>query len=674
MNDSVHIKRHQELSDLLAHHNHCYYVLDRPEISDAEYDQLFRELVALETAYPELKTTDSPSQKVGAAPLEKFAPVRHALPMLSLRNVKDEAEFREFDTSIRKLLATSDEIDYLCEMKLDGVAVELTYEQGKLVVGSTRGDGQTGENITENLRTIADIPQLLPGQAPDILDVRGEVYIDLEAFQQLNLSRQDEGEKTFANPRNAAAGSLRQLDAGATAKRPLKLFCYGTGRVAGLAAETQQELLAQLADLGFPVNAEGTSRQRGVDAVIACYNRLLAGRDNLLFEIDGVVVKVNNLALQQELGELSRAPRWAVAFKFPPRQATTVVENIGLQVGRTGAITPVAHLRPVDVSGVTVSRASLHNWDEIARLDVRIGDHVVVERAGDVIPDVVKVLVEKRTGSEVPVPRPLSCPECHATVSQPVGEVVPRCTNLGCPAQRIERLKHFVSKNAMDIAGLGEKQLQQLIAQGKISNPADIYRLQKDDLFSLERMGEVLANKLLAAIGESRTRPLSRLLFGLGIRHVGEHTARILAKRFKSLEELGRAEIDNLQDIHEIGDKVSESIVDFFSRHENVVLMEKLLNAGVAPTAEDVVQQDGPLTGQTVVVTGTLERLSRKEAENLIERLGGRAAGSVSKKTSLVVAGPGAGSKLEKARQLGIEVLSEDDFLKRVDQHAEPRA
>ena len=662
--NSLHI-RHQQLCELLNHHNHCYYVRDHPEISDTEFDELFRELISIEATCPELVTPDSPTQKVGAVPQEKFAPVRHAMPMLSLRNVKDETEFREFDASIRKLLATSDEIDYLCEMKLDGVAIELTYEQGRLATGSTRGNGLTGENITENIRTITTIPQQLPADAPVELDVRAEVYIDIEDFQKLNQGRQDEGEKTFANPRNAAAGSLRQLDAGMTARRPLKLFCYGTGRFGQQLPATQEKLLSELSRLGFRVNTEGTSRQKGVDNVISCYNQMLKNRDALPFEIDGMVIKVNERSLQQELGELSRAPRWAIAFKFPPRQATTVVEDIGLQVGRTGAITPVAHLKPVDVSGVSVSRASLHNWDEIERLDVRIGDHVVVERAGDVIPDVVRVLSDKRTGAEKPVPLPGSCPECDAAIKKLDDEVIPRCTNLLCPAQRIERLKHFVSKNAMDIAGLGEKQLQQLIDQNKISDPADIYLLEKDDLFAIDRMGEVLANKLLSAIDSSRTQPLSRLLFGLGIRHVGEHTARILARNFSSLIELGQTGREPLQKIHEIGGTVADSVIDYFEQPENLALLRKLDAAGVKPEPEAIVQQGGPLSGKAVVITGSLETLSRKEAEHLVEILGGRAAGSVSKKTDFLVAGPGAGSKLEKARQLGVKILSESDFLQR---------
>lgn len=665
MNNFTDKTRHRELCEILDFHNYRYYVLDRPEISDVDYDNLFRELLEIENRHPELRTPDSPSQKVGARPLDKFAPVDHAVPMLSLRNVKDEDEFRDFDAGLKRLLAREDDFEYLCEMKLDGVAVELTYENGRLVVGSTRGDGVVGENITENIRTIDLVPDQLASstEASKVLDVRGEVYIDLDDFRDLNRVRLENGEKTFANPRNAAAGSLRQLNAETTAERPLKIFMFGTGRFEPSGVETQEKLLHHLANLGLPVNTAGTSLAKGVDGVIACYHRFQDMRDRLPYEIDGVVVKVNDIALQQELGELSRAPRWAVAFKFPPRQATTIVEDIGLQVGRTGAITPVAHLRPVDVSGVTVSRASLHNWDEISRLDVRVGDHVVVERAGDVIPDVVRVLPEKRSGRETKILLPGTCPECGSAVSKKDDEVVPRCPNPHCPARVIERLKHFVSKNAMDIAGLGEKQLQQLIDAGKIRDAADVYRLKKSDLFAIDRMGEVLAEKLHNSIDASRRRPLSRLVYGLGIRHVGEHTARILARRFDSLDEISSASAQELLNIHEIGQKVAASIADFFSAPDNMALIDKLHAAGVTPTTEMIVQQDGPLSGQTVVVTGSLEKLSRKDAESLIEKLGGRAAGSVSKKTDFVVAGPGAGSKLSRAQTLGIKVLSEEDFL-----------
>lgn len=657
--------RHAELRESLRRHNHNYYVLDAPEISDAEYDELFRQLLALEAHYPQLAETDSPSRRVGAPPSEKFAPVPHALPMLSLRNVKSEGEFLEFDASLRKtFLARGSDIDYLCEMKLDGVAVELTYAEGELVLASTRGDGLTGEDITENLRTLASVPRRLNPPFPSLLDVRGEVYIDLADFQRLNREQEEGGERTFANPRNAAAGSLRQLNAAITARRPLRIFCYGFGRWEGTLPATQGEALAELRRLGLPVNLEGTSRARGAQAVVARFRHLFAGREELPFEIDGMVVKVDELDLQRELGELSRSPRWAVAYKFPPRQAETVLEKVVLQVGRTGAVTPVAQLRPVNVSGVTVSRASLHNWDEITRLDIRVGDHVLVERAGDVIPDVVKVLTEKRTGAEIPIPPPDTCPECGGPVTRKPGEVVPRCGNTHCPAQALERLKHFVSRDAMDIEGLGEKQLLQLINLGKLKTVADLYRLSRDDLFQMERMGEVLADKLLQAIAASKTRPLSRLLFGLGIRHVGSHTSRLLAKRFSGLDTLAATEPGQLTEIHEIGDKVAESLRDYFANPANLLLLRELSDLGLRPTEEAVVQSNGPLRGKTLVITGNLSGLGRKEAEALVERLGGRASGSVSKKTDFVVAGPGAGGKLEKARQLGIRIIDEEEFLR----------
>ncbi|MCM2263826.1 MAG: NAD-dependent DNA ligase LigA [Desulfuromonadales bacterium] len=657
-------QRHTDLCAEIDRHNRLYYQFDAPEITDAEYDALFRELLDLEAVHPELVTAESPSQRVGSTPLEKFAPVRHALPMLSLKNVKNEREFEEFDKSIRgTFLAQTGNIEYACEMKLDGLAVELTYEQGLLVAGSTRGDGLAGENILDNLRTIAGIPQRLAAPCPRLVDVRGEVYIELAAFQKLNHHQEAAGARPFANPRNAAAGSLRQLDTAITAARPLKLFCYGVGRLEGTTPSSHLELLQQMQQWGLPVNLTGTATARDAAEVLGYYRQLLERRDALPFEIDGAVVKVNDLALQRELGEVSRSPRWAVAFKFPPRQAETVVEGIALQVGRTGAITPVAHLRPVEVSGVMVARASLHNWDEISRLDVRIGDHVIVERAGDVIPDVVKVLVERRNGTEQAVPLPESCPECGGSVRKAGTEVVPRCGNQQCPAQALQRLKHFVSRNAMDIEGLGEKQLMQLLERGRIEDVADIYRLGNDDLFALERMGEVLAGKLLQAIDASRTQPLSRLLFALGIRHVGEHTAKILAKRFPTLDELAGAGHEQLKLIPEVGEKVADALVDYFADPANLLLLEKLRQFGVAPTPEATVLQEGPLSGLTFVITGTLTRMGRSDAEALVEQLGGRAAGSVSKKTDYLVAGSNAGSKLERARQLGIKVLDEAAFL-----------
>jgi DNA ligase (NAD+) len=656
-------QRYTELCEEITRHNKLYHELDQPVVSDAEYDALFRELLEIEEKFPELTTADSPSQKVGAKASAKFSPVEHAVPMLSLKNAKNAGEFHDFDASLRKtFLARSEELEYACEMKLDGVAIELTYEKGQLTKASTRGDGFVGEDITENIKTIAEIPHTLTAPCPDILDVRGEVYIALADFQTLNRAQEEAGDKTFANPRNAAAGSLRQLDATITAQRPLRIFCYGVGRMHGIKTATQIETLHYLKKLGLRVNLEDTITALGADAVIKAFNDLQERRETLPFEIDGVVVKVNDRALQEELGMVSRSPRWAIALKFPPRQEQTIVEDISLQVGRTGAITPVAHLKPVVVSGVTVSRASLHNWDEIERLGIRKGDHVIVERAGDVIPDVVKVLTEKRDGNEEQIPLPTECPECDAPVQKSQGEVVSRCTNPQCPAQVIEQFRHFVSRDAMDIESLGVKQLTQLLATDKIKDVADLYLLNKEDLFAMERMGEVLAEKLLRSIEVSKKRPLSRLLFGLGIRHVGRNTAKILAKRFASLKELSKCTVDQLITIHEIGDKVAESIIDYFANPEKILLLEKLQQAGVEPQREVVIQQEGPLAGKTFVITGTLSRWSRKEAEDLVEKAGGRTSGSVSKKTDYVLAGENAGSKLAKAEKLGVEVLDETTF------------
>ncbi|MDH3999250.1 MAG: NAD-dependent DNA ligase LigA, partial [Desulfuromonadales bacterium] len=587
MTDLFARQHYLDLCATIERHNQLYYAQDTPEISDAEYDELLRELQELEAQHPDWVTPDSPSQKVGAKASEKFSPVNHAVPMLSLKNAKNADEFHDFDHSLRQtFLARSEELEYACEMKLDGVAVELTYLNGRLTQASTRGNGLVGEDITENIRTIASIPKQLNAPCPKVLDVRGEVFIDNADFQALNRNQEELGEKTFANPRNAAAGSLRQLDAKITASRPLRIFCYGVGRLEGADAATQVETLEKIQRWGLPVNLEETICATGVDQVVARFKQLQQQRDALPFEIDGMVVKVNKTALQTELGAVSRSPRWAIAIKFPPRQEQTVVENIISQVGRTGAITPVAHLKPVLVSGVTVSRASLHNWDEIARLDVRIGDHVIVERAGDVIPDVVKVLTEKRNGSETPVPLPETCPECSAPVQKNEDEVVPRCVNTHCPAQVLEGLKHFVSRNAMDIESLGEKQLKQLVEAGKICDAADIYTLTREDFDAMERMGDTLAQKLLRSIDNSKQRPLSALLFGLGIRHIGANGAKILARRFSSLQELAQCDREKLLSIHEIGDKAADSLLSYLNDDVNQQLLEKLSAAGVEPQGE----------------------------------------------------------------------------------------
>ncbi|MGE4578035.1 MAG: NAD-dependent DNA ligase LigA [Desulfuromonadales bacterium] len=659
-------KRHEALCSTLHRHNYLYHVLDQPEISDADYDRLLQELLDLETQFPELVHPESPSQRVGAPPLEKFEQVRHSLPMLSLENAFTEADMRQFDDRVRRFLAREEPLEYFCEMKMDGVAVELVYEEGRLQTGSTRGDGTTGEKITENLKTIPSVPLVLTSPCPSLLEVRGEVYMELDNFQALNREREEEGLPTFANPRNATAGSLRQLDSAVTARRPLQIFCYGIGRLEGEAPRTHEQLLQQLQEWGLRTNLAGTTCCPDIEAVITHYHSLQQRREDLPYEIDGMVVKVNELALQRELGEKTRTPRWAIAWKFPPRQAVTTLEDIQLQVGRTGAITPVALLQPVEVSGVTVSRASLHNWDEIDRLDVRIGDQVVVERAGDVIPDVVRVLTEKRRGNETQVPLPTHCPACGSPVKRLEGEVVPRCQGLSCPAQLKESLKHFARRGGMDIDGLGGKYIDQLLQLGLVKNVADLYRLRKKDLFRFERMGDKLAEKLLAAIEASKKRPLSRFLNALGIRHVGDHMAKILASQFGSLEELSRASQEDLLAIHEVGPQVASSVTSFFASPQNQQILADLSMLGVHPEREQR-RAGGPLSGKTFVFTGSLALFSRKEAQTLVEKLGGRASGSVSKKTDFVVAGEEAGSKLARAQELGVTVLSEEEFQQMVE-------
>ncbi len=655
--------KHAELCRQLHYHSHLYHGLNAPQISDSEYDQLLQQLLKIEQDYPALITPNSPSQRVGSSPLSGFRQIAHSRPMLSLENAFNEEDLREFDARIKRFLGSNDPIEYLCEMKLDGVAIELVYQDGQLQHASTRGDGLTGEEITANARTIGAIPlQLQPG-APRRLEVRGEVYMELAPFRQLNGQRRNEGEKTFANPRNATAGSLRQLDPRITASRPLTISCYGLGEIdAEQTPNSQLEMLQKLHDWGLRVNLERLALAADIDAVLEHYQQFLAERDQLPFEIDGMVVKVNSFALQQELGEKSRTPRWAIACKFPPRQEQTRLLDVQLQVGRTGAITPVAHLEPVNVSGVMVSRASLHNWDEIERLDIRIGDQLIVERAGDVIPDIVKVLTEKRDGSEKAIPEPTSCPACGSPVSRGEDEVVPRCQGLACPARLKESIKHFASRGAMDIEGLGDRIIDQLLRLNLVHSVADLYTLTKEDFFRFERMGEVLAEKLLAAIAASRHRPLEKLLFGLGIRHVGAHLAKVLSRRFGSLDNLRQASREALLETHEIGPQVVESLQAFFTDQHNLDVLQQLEAAGVKP--EETAQPQGTIfSGKVFVFTGKLERFSRSQGQELVEQQGGRASGSVSKKTDYLVAGPGAGSKLSKAEELGITILDEEGFL-----------
>ncbi len=655
-------QQYYQLSQQLHYHNYCYHSLDRAEISDSEYDLLLQQLIKFETDFPELITPESPSQRVGSTPLNGFASAIHATPMLSLENAFTANDLVDFDGRTKRYLARTAELEYICEPKLDGVAVALTYIDGKLIRGATRGDGTKGEDITPNVRTIKSIPLQLINNYPDRLEVRGEIYMELEPFQKLNQQRRENGEPTYANPRNLTAGSLRQLDAKLTAARPLTISCYGCGEISGVTPTTHMELLQSLRNWGFKVNLDIVKVATNIEAVVKRYQQLQELRDQLPYEIDGMVVKVNQRTIQEDLGEKSRTPRWAIAAKFPARQETTVLESVRLQVGRTGAITPVANLRPVNVSGVTVSSASLHNWDEIERLGIMVGDTVVVERAGDVIPDIVKVITEKRDGSEQPIPEPLRCPICDSPVFREKDEVIPRCQGLDCPAKLKESLKHFSSRNAMDIDGLGDRLIDQLLRLKLVNSVADLYRLQSADLFQFDRMGDKLAENLLQAIATSKQRPLENFIFGLGIRHVGQHLAKLLSRNFSNLEQLAVATTDELVAIHEIGPQVSDSVVNFFAAENNQKLLAELVELGINPQSSNNTSGD-KFKGKTFVFTGSLEQFNRKEGEALVEAQGGRASGSVSKKTDYVVAGPGAGSKLAKAEQLGITVLSETDFL-----------
>ncbi len=658
-----------ELRRQLEQHNRLYYVFDAPAITDAEYDALFRELQLLEEQYPGLISPDSPTRRVGGAALDKFSSVTHRLPMLSLENAVNAAEIREFDLRVKKNLGLPPEslVSYVCEPKMDGLAVELVYTDGLLTVASTRGDGFTGEDVTENIRTIRSLPLRLTGERiPRLLEVRGEVFLSLEAFRRINSEKEENGDAPFVNPRNAAAGSLRQLDPRITARRPLSVYCYAPGIVEGADFQTQQEFFKSIAGWGLPVNPL-VRPAAGIEAAVVFYEEMQQQRESLPYEIDGTVIKVDTFAIQRELGEKSRSPRWAVACKFPPRQAVTVVEDILHSVGRTGVITPVALLRPVEISGVTVSRATLHNWDEIALKDIRIGDTVVVERAGDVIPAVVKVLTEKRSGAEQPSLPPEHCPQCGSEVVRIADEVAVRCMGLACPPQFRESIMHFASRNAMDIEGLGEKFIEQLLSLGLVSSVADLYYLSRDDLMKFERMGEKLASNLLAAIENSKQRDLGRFIFALGIRHVGERTAKSLAQAFGSLENLERATVEELVSIRDIGATVAQSIRTFFDNQGNIAVIRRMLEAGVTPAVEQK-KVGGRFTGKSFVFTGSLSRFTRDEARILVENEGGHAVGSVSKKTDYVVAGQEAGSKLAKARELGVTVLSEEEFLELVGQ------
>jgi DNA ligase (NAD+) len=656
-------KRVEKLREEIEYHNYCYYVLDQPVVSDAQYDRLMRELEKLEEEHPELRSSNSPTQRVGAPPLEEFDIVRHTLPMLSLANAFDENEARDFDKRVRKLLGSPDEVVYVAEPKLDGLAVELVYERGQFIVGATRGDGVNGENITQNLRTIRTLPLQLIRREPPVperLEVRGEVIIRLEKFKSLNRRREEMGESPFANPRNAAAGSVRQLDPKVTSGRPLEIYFYGIGEVSGRNFKTHWEILQTLPKWGLRTNPH-IRRCSNIDEVFNYYYHMNEDREKLPYEIDGIVIKVDRIDLQTRLGEISRSPRWALAFKFTPKQETTKILDIIVQVGRTGALTPVALMEPVRVGGVEVSRATLHNQDEIDRLDVRMGDTVIIQRAGDVIPEVVQVITSGRKGTEKKFRMPSKCPVCGADVVKE--EVIYRCIGLDCPAQLKGRIKHFASKRAMDIEGLGVKLIGQLVDKGLVKDVADLYYIKKDQLIALERMADKSAQNIIDAIEKSKTKPLEKFLFALGIFHVGETTAEDLAHHIPRLDDFFGISEEDLVKIEGIGPEVSASVVQFFRDKKNRESIGLLKKAGIK-LIEPKVKEKGNLAGKTFVFTGTLKAMGRDKARNLVESLGGTTTSTISKKIDFVVVGEDPGSKLDKARKLGIKILTEEDFQK----------
>lgn len=659
------LKRIAKLREIIDYHNRRYYQQDDPEISDAKYDELMRELQNLEELFPDDGLASSPTQRVGAAPLAKFSPFEHPRPMLSLANAFTPEEITDFDARIRRM-ADLDRMEYVAEPKLDGLAVNLIYEHGLFVRGATRGDGATGEDITQNLRTIPSLPLEMKKSGahpvPDFIEVRGEVYMERASFGKLNHRRAVDGEEPFANPRNAAAGSLRQLDPKITARRPLSIFVYGAGLLKGMQFSTHFGILEALRQWGFPVN-HLIEKADDISACIAYFGRISSLRPELPYEIDGVVLKVNDLTVQEVLGSVSRSPRWALACKFPAAQATTLIRDIVVQVGRMGTLTPVAVMEPVNVGGVMVSRATLHNEDEIRKKDIRIGDTVVIQRAGDVIPEVVSVVTSRRTGEEKFFYMPSHCPECGSNVVRLEGEAAHRCVNLSCPAQIKEHIRHFASRDAMDIDGLGEKVAASLFDAGLIADPADLYFLTEEKLLPLERMAQKSVSNLLDSIQMSKTPAWDKFIFALGIRHVGEKTARLLAQHFAGIDELMGADVEDLTQIKEIGPEIAHSIVGFFSEPKNREVIDKFLRAGVSPLVQRQ-RKDRPLDGKYFVFTGTLETLGRNEAKTLVQDLGGTVQASVGGKTSFVVAGASPGSKLEQARNRAVAVITEKEFLK----------
>lgn len=659
-------RRIEKLREIIDRHNYLYYILDAPEIGDQQYDRLVRELRALEQEFPDLVTPDSPTQRVGAPPSQAFAPVVHAQPMLSLANAFSEEELRAWAHRAQTALG-SQRTGYVCELKIDGTAVSLTYEDGAFVRGATRGDGVQGEDVTNNLRTIRSIPlRLRAKRVPRRVEIRGEVFLSTTAFEKINRGRASSGEPLFANPRNAAAGSLRQLDPTVTASRPLDIFVYGLGAIDGLDLATHDAALAWVNSAGFKVNPH-TAFCASLEAVMSYVTRWTGERTRLPYGTDGVVVKINDFRQQTELGATSQAPRWAIAYKFPAEQARTRIKDIRVYVGRTGALTPVADLEPVGVSGVTVTSATLHNEDEIRRKDVRIGDWVVVQRAGEVIPDVVRVLTERRTGGERKFVMPAQCPSCGAVVHRPEGEAVARCTNAACPAQVLGRLILFCSRNAMNIDRVGPKLLMQLLDHQIISDPAGLYRVTKAQLLTLERLAEKSAQNVLDSIHASKKTTLARLLYALGIRHVGSHVAEMLAGHFGQIERLMDAPVEEISDVPGIGPTIAQSVAEFFHHPENRSIIHKLLAAGVHPALPPKTAACGSLAGKRVVFTGTLTRFPRSRAEALVTARGAIVGESVSSKTDYLIAGKDPGSKLQKARKLKVTILAEHEFLKLIE-------
>jgi DNA ligase (NAD+) len=671
--------RIERLRAEINHHNYRYYVLDSPEISDAEYDDLMRELKQLEEQYPQFLTPDSPTQRVGAAPVEAFGVVEHPLPLLSLGNAFSKDELMGWHTRTVKLVGGSP-LDFVVEHKIDGLAVALTYVDSQLVTGATRGDGFRGENITQNLRTIRSIPLSVPREAPPRFEVRGEVYLSKTGFHKLNQERAEEGQPLFANPRNAAAGSVRQLDSRITARRPLDIYIYMLGYAEGKAVPpTHWETMAYLKSLGFKVNPN--NRQlKSIEDVEDYYHTWKEQRESLQYEADGIVVKINQLNLHERLGEVGHEPRWAIAYKFPAVQGTTRLKEIAISVGRTGTLNPYAVLEPVSVGGVTIKQAALHNEDDIRRKDIREGDTVIIQRAGEVIPEVVGPIISKRRGREKEfsllekLPKnekgqPV-CPECGGEVIQPEGEVMYYCSNAACPAQAQQRIEHFASRGAMDIRGLGEKISATLYKKGLVKNIAEIYELEvkREELLKLEKMGEKSIDNLLEAIRKSKDRPLARVIYALGIKHVGAEMAEVLASEFESIDKLTQASREELMDIETIGPKIADSITAFFRQEENRNIIQRLKEAGVFPEEETTEAKELPLSGMEFVITGRLETFSRPEAEARIKELGGTAKDNITRHTSYVVVGVDPGSKLARARELGIEILDEKEFLNKLNQ------